>query len=236
MNRIAGTPLAAMGLVWIAWVAVGVAQDIRPGQDGEGSRLHNGWRITPAGQHITTADMPAGCAASPDGSTLAMVSSGNGEHTVYLFDAATGALRQSVPVGRAWNGTAWSADSATLYVSGGVSGMVHILQRQADGSVARAGEILIQESGPRGRDSIWLGGLALGADGKALYAAGTANDTIYRLDVAGRSVAARRRLNVGSRPTMCNNRKWTSRRATRRTPTAPSDRRAWTSVSLTFSP
>ncbi|MBM3493800.1 MAG: hypothetical protein FJX72_05685, partial [Armatimonadetes bacterium] len=194
------SPLLACAAAACAWLAVSVAQVVKPGADGDGARLHNGWRVTPAGTHAKTADMLVGCTTSPDGKTVAMVSAGAGAHEVYLLDSATGALKQTAPVERAWNGAAWSPDSSVLYVSGGVSGKVHVLMRQPDGSMKAGEPITIAESGPRGRDGIWLGGLAISQDGKALFAAATATDTIYRLDVEKREVAAQTKVNDGSRP------------------------------------
>src|SRR5688572_18690399 len=56
-----------------------------PGQDGKSTLLFNGWRISPAGRHIQTGDMPLGGAINPDGSTLAITNSGYNAHALHLI-------------------------------------------------------------------------------------------------------------------------------------------------------
>src|SRR5439155_24262359 len=113
--------LAVVSLVAACLVPLVALQQDRPGREGETIRLHSGWKITPAGTHETTGDMLLGCALSPDGRTLAMTNVGYAEHRLHLVDTAAGKIRQSLPLGRGWNGAAWSKDGSTIYVSGGAS-------------------------------------------------------------------------------------------------------------------
>ena len=175
----------------------------RPGPEKEGIRLHNGWKITPAGTHETTGDMLLGCALSPDGATLALTNVGAAAHHLHLVDTTTGKIRQSLPLTRAWNGLAWTRDGATLYVSGGTSPQVHRLQRQADGTF-QAGEPLrlpdLSERRGDGKPAPWVAGLALSPDEKTLYAANNASDTLYALSLPEGTVRMQRKLAEGARP------------------------------------
>jgi sugar lactone lactonase YvrE len=97
------------------------------------ARLHNGWRLTPAGAHEKVGDTLLGGVLSPDGKRFALTNAGYGAHHLYLVNALSGKVEQTLPLARAWNGIAWSPDSATLYVSGGGSPRIHVLTRGTDG-------------------------------------------------------------------------------------------------------
>jgi hypothetical protein len=81
---------------------------VTPGADGEGTRLHNGWRITPAGRKsIKTGDMLLGGGISPDGKLLAITNAGFNAHALHIVDLATEQEVATFPVPRSWNGLAW---------------------------------------------------------------------------------------------------------------------------------
>src|SRR6266536_1146347 len=118
---------------------------LKPVRADKPIRLHSGWKITPAGAHQTTGDMLLGCALSPDGRTLAMTNVGYAEHRLHLVDTAAGKIRQSLPLGRGWNGVAWSKDGSTIYVSGGASPRIHVFRKQGDGSFAAGPELRLPD-------------------------------------------------------------------------------------------
>src|SRR5579871_474896 len=80
----------------------------QPNIGGATSRLHNGWRLTPAGKHQKVGDMLLTPALSPDHTLIAVVNAGYNDHHLYLVDAQSGQVRQTFPLSRAWNGVAWS--------------------------------------------------------------------------------------------------------------------------------
>ncbi len=165
-----------------------------PGYGRDGILLHNGWKITPAGQHAVLGDMLLGCAPSPDGTLLALTNGGADAHHIYLVDSATGKVRQTLPVARAQSGLAWSRDGGTLYVSGGNSGRIHVLSRRANGSFETSAPLVLPDIEEKpAQDSIkgaaYLSGLALSADGQTLFAANLATDTIYALALDAESGA-----------------------------------------------
>src|SRR5215475_2071971 len=61
-----------------------------PGYKGNGvTLLPNGWRISPAGRHITVGDLPMNVVPSPDGRMLAISTSGYSKPAIVLFDTRT---------------------------------------------------------------------------------------------------------------------------------------------------
>src|SRR5256885_14125676 len=88
--------------------------------------LFNGWKLTPAGRHVGVNSMPLKMAVSPDGQTLAAVCSGrwNG---LALIDLKTEQTKQWIPLFRTFNGVAFSNDGKKIYVTGGNSQDLYIL-------------------------------------------------------------------------------------------------------------
>ncbi len=186
---------------------------LRPGPDGgHGVRLHNGWRISPAGAAPTLLnDMPVALALRPNGKTLAVVSGGAAAHRVYLIDVATGKIGQSVPVDRAQSsGIAWSGDGNMLYVAGGNSGKIHVLTVTPEGQATPAPALLVADTSaakpdPPTADTIpnpvlYLSGLALARDEKTLFVADLATDTVRALELPGGKPGVTRKLTSGDRP------------------------------------
>lgn len=167
--------------------------------------LHSGWKISPAGKHETTGDMLLGCALSPDGRMLAVTNVGYAEHMLHIVDTSNGRIGQSLPLGRAWNGVAWSPDGTSIYVSGGASPQIHVYRKSPDGSLMPARPIripdLAQDAAKEpGKGQAYVAGLAMSGDGTTLYAANIATDTIYAIDPAAGSVRRSRKLEDGARP------------------------------------
>ncbi|MCA9446373.1 MAG: bifunctional YncE family protein/alkaline phosphatase family protein [Candidatus Omnitrophica bacterium] len=90
-----------------------------PGPTKEGYELPNGWRITPVGKSVETNDLILNLVPTPDGRGVVALTCGYNPHSLVIIDAASGEVRQRVPVPTAWFGLAWSPDGSKLYVSGG---------------------------------------------------------------------------------------------------------------------
>src|SRR5262245_4698062 len=172
--------------------------------DGESVRLHNGWKVSPAGKHQSTSDMLLGCALSPDARTLALSSAGYGDHALYLVDTATGKITQQLPLERSWNGLAWSPGGETIYASGGATPRIHVFRKGASGFERAAAlalpDLTVDATKEKEKGQAYVAGLAVSRDGKTLYAANIATDTVYALELPGGAVKARRPLQKGARP------------------------------------
>jgi len=92
----------------------------RPDGNGAGTRLPNGWHVTPAGTPIPLpGDLPLKMAFSPDGKSLLVVTGGYHDHGVSVIDPATNKVTQSIPLGKVWAGMCFDAEGDDLYIAGG---------------------------------------------------------------------------------------------------------------------
>jgi len=89
-----------------------------PGVRGA-AQLPNGWRLTPAGQHVSTSDTVLGVAVDPSARVAAAVTGGFGPHKLYLIDAHTWRTIDEADLGRSFLGVAFSDDGSLIYASGG---------------------------------------------------------------------------------------------------------------------
>src|SRR5437667_9759856 len=91
----------------------------RPGPEGGGvTLLPNGWRIAPAGRHITVGDLPLAMLESPDGRYLIVSNNGYAKPSLVVVDVAGMAVRSRTVLDNAWLGLAWHPDGTRLYSSG----------------------------------------------------------------------------------------------------------------------
>lgn len=165
--------------------------------------LHNGWKATPAGKLHKTFQMPIGAALSPDGKIVAFACAGYGAHGAILMDAMTGEVRQRIPVASAWNGVAWSPDSATLYLSGGGAPQIHVFSKQEGGKFVATAPIPIPglyHEPEKGQEQSYLSGLAVSKDGKTLYAGNFATDAIYAISLPSGEIKTQRKLDYNAHP------------------------------------
>src|SRR5581483_2538611 len=114
----------------------------------EPNELFNGWKLTPAGRHVGVNSMPLKMVISPDGNTLAAVCSGrwNG---LALVDLKTEQTKQWIPLYRTFNGVAFSKDGKKIYVTGGNSDCLYVMD--FDGKTA--GEAKTIHLGEQPKDS-----------------------------------------------------------------------------------
>ncbi len=201
-----------IGICLIALSAAGVGKYVRsaraihpksgeavtlPGQDGKTTLLFNGWRISPAGRHVQTGDMPLGGAISPDGTTLAITNSGYNAHALHLIELATEKEIAKIPLVRTWNGIAWSPRGDRIYVAGGISNPqydVYVIERRESQWENRPGYLL------QGNDKqkTCVAGLALTAGGRYLLALNNSDDHLYVIDTTSGDTVSRTK--VGDHP------------------------------------
>jgi DNA-binding beta-propeller fold protein YncE len=101
-------------------------------------------------------------AASPDGKTLLVLTSGYNKNRlksgapdaatstefVFVFDISAGRPRQmqALPVANSFSGVAWSPDSARFYVGGGKDDCVHVFSRAAQGFAEAGAPIALHDA------------------------------------------------------------------------------------------
>ncbi len=165
--------------------------------------LHNGWKVTPAGELHEIAQMPIGVALSPDRKQFAFACAGYGAHTLTLISAQTGKIQQVLPVDSAWNGVAWSPDGATLYLSGGGQPKIHVFTKHESGQFAPSTPIAIPglfHEQKKGLDQSYLSGLVVSPDGSTLYAGNFATDAIYAISLPDGAIKTQRKLDTNAHP------------------------------------
>lgn len=150
---------------------------------GEGL-LFNGWGVTPAGKHTPLeGDMPLKMALSPDGKTLAAVTCGYNGVGLSLLDTATQKVARFIPLPRAWNGLAWSRDGKRLYVSGGNSAVIHVIDVPGDAASATLVRSVTPMSDEKRSDlATFISGIALHPRSGKLYVCNEGGHEVWVVD------------------------------------------------------
>lgn len=69
--------------------------------------LPNGWKLSPAGKHMSIGDLPLGMVESPDGNFLVITNNGYAKPTLTVVDLKRGYVSSRTTVEHAWLGLAW---------------------------------------------------------------------------------------------------------------------------------
>jgi DNA-binding beta-propeller fold protein YncE len=145
--------------------------------------LPNGWRISPAGEHLTVGDLPLAMAQSPDGKQLAVVNGGYAKPTISLIDLDGFRVAATIPLEGAWAGLAWAPSGDRIYQAAGNENAIDELKR-VNGSWERAGKISL--GSPLAES--FLGGLALTSAEKRLFVVDPLGQTLTAVDLTARRV------------------------------------------------
>jgi sugar lactone lactonase YvrE len=132
---------------------------------------------------------------SPNGKWIAFISSGQGVHHAYLFDAENGRLVGDTQVPVTWAGLDWSADSKTLYISGGTTPRILKL------GVSDAGEMTVGDPLKitlEGTEQQWFAGLVV-LD-KSAYLAASATDRLLEINLETGEVQRELKFELASAP------------------------------------
>jgi YVTN family beta-propeller protein len=156
--------------------------------------LPNGWRIAPAGRHMSIGDLPLAMVQSPDGRYLIVSNNGYAKPTLTVVDLQNFYVREKVPVDHAWLGLAWHPDGRRLYSSGGGQNTVNEFT-WANGKLTLTAAYALgrtERSGRLGRpgDVGFLGGVAVSADGRALFAVNVLATSLTAIDLDRQRVRA----------------------------------------------
>jgi YVTN family beta-propeller protein len=180
----------------------GFGAPLLPGPQPDGSTLlHNQWRIRPAGHQITLGDFPVTVAVDPAGRYAAVLHAGWGPHSIVMVDLQSAEVVQETPIPEGFSGLTFSPGGDRLYCGGASDPVVRVFAVQG-GRLAAAGEIHV----PVGSGRALVGGVALSADGRSLYASVLFSSRIVKLETgtgrtawaadldAGRNVTDRERI------------------------------------------
>ncbi len=140
--------------------------------------LPNGWRIAPAGRHLTLGDLPLAMVESADGRYLVVSNDGYGKPTLSVVDVGRMVVKSRVRVDNAWLGLAWHPDGTRLFSSGAAESSVHELG-WAGGVLTPVTRYVLK----RPREESFVAGLAVSPDGERLYAVHALGELLSAVDV-----------------------------------------------------
>ena len=173
-------------------IAAAACRPAAPNQDlaGRGPhRLPTGRWLDPAGVSSPLGQMPLGMLASPGGRRLVLLLGGWREHGLQVVDRE-GRVTETLSQAAAFVGLAFSRGGDALYASGGNTDVVY-RYRWTDDRATLADSIVLAPRAPRADGSHYPAGLALSADGRALYVAENLADSLAVVDVATGKVVQR---------------------------------------------
>jgi YVTN family beta-propeller protein len=153
-------------------------------QSREVTLLPNGWRISPAGRHLTVGDLPLAMLESADGRYLVVSSNGWMKPTLTVIDVRNFYVKSKLTVDHAWLGLVGSADGRRLYSSGGGDNSVREYRFEAAALLPDRTFVLTRPA----KES-FVGGLSLTPDGTRLFAVHVLGELLSAVDLrSGRVV------------------------------------------------
>ena len=170
---------------------------LAPGPQGKGvTLLPNGWRIAPAGRHLHAGDFPLSMVATADGRYVIISNNGWSKPTLTIVDTERWTIKAKVPVEHAWLGLAWNATGTRLYSAGAAENTVHVFDYKT-GALKEAPALVVSKPAlrlPAAQHDMggtgFIGGLAMAADGRTLYAVHVFGRAISAIDLTTGKVRA----------------------------------------------
>jgi YVTN family beta-propeller protein len=182
-------PRTAVLLLALPLLAAGTAVDkpARPGAEGGGvTLLPNGWRIAPAGRHITVGDLPLAMVESPDGRYVIVSNNGYARPTLAVVDTARMVIQSRLTLDNAWLGLAWHPDGKRLYSSGAGESTVREL-RWAGGTLTAGPSFVLR----RPSKESFVAGVAVSPDGARLFAVHALGELLSAVELSGEEADTR---------------------------------------------
>ncbi len=205
---------------FFAWSAVTLVLAALAGSNAAsgqtGTKLFNGWTITPAGSMIPldhleavvhdpepgnpaggmASDLPLKMIVSPDGKVLLAACAGYNNTGLAVIELASKKVVQFFPLPHVWNGLAFSSDAKRVFLAGGSSGMIHVFNYE-NGKLT-LGTAAKPVDKTRG---VFVAGIAVDAKSGKVYAANEANHEIWILD--SQKLKLETSIPVGQHPHSC---------------------------------
>jgi DNA-binding beta-propeller fold protein YncE len=118
--------------------------------DDAHGRLPTGVRLDPAGPSVNAGNLPLAMVLSPDHAYAVLLLNGWKERGVQVVDRRAGRVTQTIPLGSAFLGLAFSPDGRTIAASGGNVDAIYLLSWR-DGAAQLVDSIsLVAKRGPEG--------------------------------------------------------------------------------------
>ncbi len=139
--------------------------------------LPNGWRIAPAGEHVTVGDLPLNMILSPDGRFVIVTNDGYTTPSLAVIDASKWTVVSKTAIDDAWLGLAMHPDGQRVY-SAARSEVNELAYR--DGVLTKSRTFTLEPT-PRAE---FPGGLAVTPDGKKVFVVRVLAQTLVSIDIA----------------------------------------------------
>ena len=208
----------AITLVCIIFVSAAVVSVARlapapptwPGSLGNGvTLLPNGWKIQPAGRHMSIGDLPLAMVESPDGNFLVVTNNGYAKPTLTVVDLKRGYVASKVTIDHAWLGLAWHPDGRRVFSSGAgqttVNEFYFASSKLTPGAVYALGRDTQKPmpgiNRPEPVEQSFVGGIAISPDGRSVYAVHVLGEALTMLDI--KSGLVKGTVDVGAEPYTC---------------------------------
>ncbi|HOH08741.1 MAG TPA: YncE family protein, partial [bacterium] len=149
--------------------------------------LPNGWKLTPVGKKVPLGDLPLNLTLSASQRWLAVTNNGQSDQSIQLYDIRKNSMADSVAVGKAWLGLAFSDDDKFLYASGGNDNWI-VKFALAGGRLTAVDTLVLGKPWPA---LISVAGIALDDSRHLLYAVTRENNSLYTVDTGSGQVLAR---------------------------------------------
>ncbi len=141
--------------------------------------LPNGWGISRLGKSLQLGDLPLNIAVSSSGRLIAVTNNGESDQSIYLIDAVSAKVLDTILIRAAWVGLAFTKDEKTLYASGGNRNLIYRYTIK-NNKLALADSLVLGKAWP---EKISPAGLALDEKKQLLYVVTKENNSLYILDL-----------------------------------------------------
>jgi DNA-binding beta-propeller fold protein YncE len=167
------------------WQLRDEADIVLPGKYDEYVLLPNGWKLTPAGAHVSIGELPLNLIVTQDEKYALTSNSGKEIHSISLIDLKTMQEIQRLEIDKTWRGMAFDEDESILFVSGGNNDAVYIYDFSS-GRLALTDSILLKNQ--EQNQQISVAGLDYLVRSKQVLAVSKATNSLYVCDVASKKV------------------------------------------------
>ena len=157
---------------------------LTPGAQGDGTTLlANGWRLAPAGNHLSLSTLPLNIALSPDGRYALVTNDGVAKPSISVVDLATWSVKSTAQVEHAWLGLAISPDGRKVYSAS--ASQNNVLEYSFSDQTLTLARTL---SLPSSDHETFVGGIGLSPNGRTLYVTRLFGMTLSTIDLASGAV------------------------------------------------
>ena len=159
--------------------------------------LPNGWGLTPVGKSLPLGDLPLNIAVSPSKKLMAVTNNGQSVQSIQLIDASKGKVLDVAITPKSWYGLKFSADSKTLYASGGNDNRI-LKYRVSKNKLELIDSILLGKKWP---ERISPAGIDIDDARSLLYVVTKENNALYIIDLVSKEI--KKKISLGGEGYTC---------------------------------